>query len=98
MNIFAEVAIKLKIRKQKFNAEQKTALQNRVWFKKQTPKWNKIKREITIEVVLCKCDKTRENALLLIHEGVVYLDFISVCRSRFSGQVEKCIEYFAILY
>lgn len=98
INILAEVAIELEIRKQKFDAERETAFQNGVRFKKQTPKWNKIEREITTEVGFCKCDKTTKNALLLIREGVAYLDFISAYRSGFSERVEKCIEYFAILY
>ncbi len=85
-------------RKQEFEAERATAICNGVRFKKHTPKWDKIEREIIAEAVRERRDKTRENALLLIREGIAYLDFISACQSGFSGRVEKYVEYFAIFY
>lgn len=43
-------------------------------------------------------DKTRENALLLLREGLTYLEFVDACRGGFSGRVQKCLEYMAIIY
>ncbi len=77
--ILVDIAVKLDARKQKFNVESETALRNGVRFRKHTPKWDKIEREISPKVVLSKCDKTRKNALLLIYEGIAYLDFIIAC-------------------
>ncbi len=91
LGILAEIAVKLDAHKQKFNAERETALCNDVRFRKHTPKWDKIEREIAAEVVLSKRDNIRENALFLICEGIAYLNFISACQSGFSRRVEKSV-------
>lgn len=95
---FAKVARRLDIRKQGFKTEQEVARQSGTRFRKQTPKWDKIEREITEQVVLLSRNKTRENALLLLHEGLTYLEFVDACRGGFSGRVQKCLEYMAIIY
>ncbi len=98
IDVFVDVAIKLNTRKQEFEVERATAICNGIRFKKHTPRWDKIEREIIAEAVRERRDKTGKNTLLLIREGIAYLDFISACRSGFNGRVEKCVEYFAILY
>ncbi len=97
-DILIEIAVKWDTRKQRFNAKRETAVHNGIRFKKYTPKWGKIERDIKAKIVFSKRDKTRKNALLLICEGIAYLDFINACQSGFSGRVEKCVQYFAILY
>ncbi len=79
LGILVQVAIKLDVRKWKVNTKHKTAFYNDVWFRKHILKWDKTEYEIVAEVVLSKRDKTRENALLLIYEGIAYLNFISIC-------------------
>lgn len=34
----------------------------------------------------------------MLREGLTYLEFTDACRGDFSGQVQKCLEYFAIIY
>lgn len=59
---------------------------------------DKIEHEIIAEAVCERHSKTKENALLLIWEGIAYLDFINACQSGFSERVEKYFKYFAIVY
>lgn len=40
----------------------------------------------------------KENALILLNLGFLYLDFINACCSGFSTQVKKCIQYFAVIF
>lgn len=98
LDIFKKVAIKLDVQKQDFEVEQETAFWNSVRFRKQIPKWDKMKHKIIVETINLRRDKIRENVLLVLYKGVVYLNFISACQSGFSGRVKKCVEYFAILY
>lgn len=40
----------------------------------------------------------KENALILLNLGFLYLDFIDTYCGGFSAQVEKCIQCFAIIF
>lgn len=95
---FAKVARKLDIPKQEFETKQEVACQSGTRFRKQIPKWDKIEREITEQVVFLLCNKIRENALLLFCEGLIYLKFVNAYRGGFSGQIQKCLEYIVIIY
>ena len=42
-------------------------------------------------------DVIRENSLLLVSYGLLYLDFDDACHKGYSGQIEQCFQVLAIL-
>lgn len=73
--IVDKVVRKLDISKHAFKIKQYLALQNGKRFEKPISNWNKIRREIINEEMLFFYDQTRENALLLLYKGLIYLEF-----------------------
>lgn len=86
---FAKVVRKLDIQKQEFETKQEVAHQNGTRFRKQIPKWDKIERKITEQVILLSCNKTQENTLLLLCEGLTYLEFVNAYQNGFNKRVQK---------
>lgn len=62
------------------------------------PKWNAIEKELLLDFSYKHRNVVRENALLLLSFGLLYLDFVDACRKGYSGRVEKCIACLAIIY
>lgn len=62
------------------------------------PKWNAIEKELLLDFSRKHRNVVRENALLLLSSGLLYLDFVDACRKGYSGRVEKCIACLAIIY
>ncbi len=62
------------------------------------PNWVKIEKDLLSEISVANRDIIRENALLLLNYGLLYLDFHNACRKDYSGRLEKCIAYMAMIY
>ena len=60
--------------------------------------WVKIEKDLLSEISPTNRDVVRENALLLLNYGLLYLDFNDACRKGYSGRVEKCIACLAVIY
>lgn len=60
------------------------------WKKKQ---WNRIET-----VARQEWDINRENALIILNLGLLYLDFIDTYHSGFNTRVEKYIQCFAVIF
>jgi hypothetical protein len=60
--------------------------------------WKKIQSTLTTELGAGLRDVVNENAILFLTCGLIYLDFHDACRGRFSGRVEKCVKWFAIMF
>ena len=66
--------------------------------KPKPPNWAKRRKELIIELESQHRDLVRENALLLLGMGLLYMDFVDACRNGMSGRIEQCIRCFAIIY
>ncbi len=62
------------------------------------PNWVKIEKDLLSEISVTNRDIVRENALLLLNYGLLYLDFNDACRKGYSGRLEKCIACMAVIY
>lgn len=62
------------------------------------PNWDDIKKKIYLNTIIQNCDIVRENSLLITNLGLLYMDFVDVCRTGHSRQIEQCIRYFAIIF
>lgn len=62
------------------------------------PNWDKIEQERIKAGTAVERDVVRENAILLVNLGLLYLDFVDACRGGYSGRVEKCIQCFAVIF
>lgn len=62
------------------------------------PNWVKIEKDLLSEISPTNRDVVRENALLLLNYGLLYLDFNDACCKGYSGRVEKCIACLAVIY
>ncbi|MCJ1349512.1 hypothetical protein MMC31_007753, partial [Peltigera leucophlebia] len=66
-------------------------------YKKQ-PDWKKKQQDQIKTAAGQERDVIRENALIVLNLGLLYLDFIDACRGGFSARVEKCIQCFAVVF
>ena len=62
------------------------------------PNWIATEKQLLSEFSQKHRDVIRENALLLLSCGLLYLDFVDACRKGYSGRVEKCIACLAVIY
>ena len=62
------------------------------------PKWDTIRQTRMKKAVLRKRDVLRENAMIMLSLGLLYLDFVDACRGGYSARVEKCIQCFAVVF
>ncbi|WP_375449214.1 hypothetical protein [uncultured Nostoc sp.] len=62
------------------------------------PNWVKIEKDLLSEFSIANRDIARENALLLLNYGLLYLDFNNICRKSYSGRLEKCIACMVVIY
>ena len=62
------------------------------------PNWVKIEKDLLSEFSIANRDIARENALLLLNYGLLYLDFNDACCKGYSGRLEKCIACMAVIY
>ncbi len=62
------------------------------------PNWVKVEKDLLSEISPTNRDIVRENALLLLNYGLLYLDFNDACRKGNSDRVEKCIACLAVIY
>lgn len=62
------------------------------------PNWDEVETKLSAELTSRSRNIHRENALIIISCGLLYLDFRDACRKGYSGRIEKCIEMFAILF
>lgn len=65
---------------------------------KRQPDWKKKERDRLKAGAAFERDIVRDNTLLLVNLGLLYLDFIDACRGDYNGRVEKCIQCFAIVF
>lgn len=62
------------------------------------PNWLEVGRTLEKEYTKQNRDLVRENTILLLACGLLYLDFDNACQQGYSGRVEKCIECFAVMF
>ena len=62
------------------------------------PNWVKIEKDFLSEFSIVNQDIARENALLLLNYGLLYLNFNDAWCKGYSGQLEKCIACMAVIY
>lgn len=62
------------------------------------PNWDEVETELRAEFTSHSRDIYRENALIIISCGLLYLDFRDACRKGYSVRIKKCIEMFVILF
>jgi len=62
------------------------------------PKWSEVEAEVTRKLTAKDRDIVQENAILFLNCAMIYLDFHEVCRYGFSGRVEQCIRFFAVMF
>ena len=60
--------------------------------------WVGIKKQLVLDFSQKHCNVVRENALLLLSYGLLYLDFVDAYQKGYSGRVEKCIACLAVIY
>ncbi|KAA8913110.1 hypothetical protein FN846DRAFT_886795 [Sphaerosporella brunnea] len=60
--------------------------------------WKNIQSRLTADLGAGIRDIVKENAMLFLNCGLIYLDFHDACRGGFSGRVERCVKMFAILF
>lgn len=62
------------------------------------PYWTIVEAEIQKEVIDLRGNKVHKNALPAMRYGLVYLDYIDVCKGSYGTRAQKCVKYFAILF
>lgn len=65
---------------------------------KRQPNWKKNQQDHIEIAAGQEQDMIKENTLILLNLGLLYLDFINVCCGGFSAWVEKCIQCFAVIF
>lgn len=65
---------------------------------RQEPNWTAVEKRLLAETAPKNRNIIRENALLLLSCGLLYLDLADACQKGYSGRVEKCVSYLAVIY
>ena len=61
------------------------------------PDWKEVYHKLIDQLSRSHQDMVQENALFLTSCGLLYLNFVDVCRNGYSRRIEKCIQLFAIM-
>lgn len=62
------------------------------------PNWVKVQKDLLSKISPTNRDIVQENAVLLLNNGLLYVDFNDICRKDYKNQVEKCILCLAMIY
>jgi len=62
------------------------------------PKWSEVEAEVTRKLTAKDRDIVQENGILFLNSAMIYLDFHEAGRYGFSGRVEQCVRFFAVMF
>lgn len=62
------------------------------------PEWDVLEVKLSNDLTSRSRNIQRQNALVIVSCGLLYLNFWDACRKEYSGRIEKCIECFAVLF
>ena len=57
-----------------------------------------VEKNLLAETAPKNCDIIQKKVLLLLSYGLLYFDLVDKYRKSYSGHVEKCILYLAVIY